>query len=267
MPTNMETDVVVAGRDRDRSASDRDSMSSAHDVTADERDFLSDQRDARAHDREQALGQIDREAEGDRKAALRDRRAARGDRVNARDDRMAASSDRSLAFADRAEVLLDELTGCYRRPAGFLELEREIVRAELTEQQFVLVFIDVDGLKTVNDQDGLEAGDDLLREVARCTREGLRAYDVIIRQSGDQFVCGVPDLSIADVAERFQVANDELLISAGGSMSVGLAERAKGEGLASLIGRADAAMYGGRERRTSKGDRPGLQVTAEPTEE
>jgi len=244
--------VAAPTRDRDATAEARDKTAISHDETAEERDVLSEQRDERAVDREDASGDIDRDAKADRGAARRDRLSARGDRGHARDDREAASLDRSLAADEQAELLLDELTGCYRRAAGFLELEREIMKAERTDQPFVLAFLDVDGLKAVNDEQGHEAGDDLLREVVRCWREVLRSYDVFIRYGGDEFICGVADLPVAAVAERFETANNELRSRDHASVSVGLAERVRGEGLAALIERADAAMYEARERRTAE---------------
>lgn len=249
MHLNAKSASASPSRDRDATADDRDSTAIAHDVTAEERDALSDERDDRAVARDDASDAPDREAAADRSAALRDRQSAKSDRGHARDDRRAAASDRSLSTADRADLLLDELTGFYRRAAGFLELEREIMKAERTGELFVLAFIDVDGLKVVNDEQGHQGGDNLLREVARCMREVLRGYDVFIRYGGDEFICGVVGLPPEDVAQRFEAANTELHTRDRTSISVGLAERVSGEGLASLIERADAAMYEGRKRR------------------
>ncbi|MCX6399796.1 MAG: GGDEF domain-containing protein [Propionibacteriales bacterium] len=241
--------LATSARDRDSTATDRDKVAVGRDATADERDGHSDERDARADVRESVVIATDSEALGDRRAALHDRQAAGADRVNARFDRLAAASDRTLAERDRAELLLDELTGFYRRAAGFLALDREIVKAERTAQPFVLVFVDVDGLKAVNDQHGHEAGDLLLREVARCIRAVLRDYDICIRYGGDEFICAVTDLSLPKVAARFEAANEELNAVDHASVSVGLVERAPGEELPSLIGRADAAMYDARQQR------------------
>jgi diguanylate cyclase (GGDEF)-like protein len=244
------------GRFRKATADERDQTAIEHDATADERDVRSEQRDVRAAARESDAGEIDRAAASDRSGARRDRLAAKGDRVHARDDRFAASLDRAVAVADLAELLLDELTGLYRRGAGLLELEREVLVAERTEQPFVLAFVDVDDLKMINDQQGHAAGDAVLLEAARCMRGEFRGYDVLMRYGGDEFICGVAELPIATVAERFRAANFELMARKEASFSVGLAERAPGEGLASLIARADAAMYESRERRAAGGDGP-----------
>lgn len=249
MTSQLSLHLATAARDRDATADDRDKVARALDASADKRDAHSDRRDGRAEARDEAVNEVDTEAAADRHAALRDRQAAKGDRGRARDDRAAAWSDRILAEKDRAELLLDELTGFYRRAAGFLELEREILKAERTGQRFSLAFVDVDGLKVVNDEQGHEAGDLLLREVARCIRTVLRDYDVCIRYGGDEFICAMADLPVAQSEERFREVNDALAAGNHGSVSVGLVERERGENLASLIGRADAAMYEAREQR------------------
>ena len=237
-------------QDRDASAEARDQTAEAHDATADERDELATQRDGRADARDIAAGQIDLDAASDRNAARRDRLAARGDRTHAADDRKAAAIDRVLAALERTAWLRDELTGTYVRAAGLVELEREIIMAERTEHSYVLAFIDVDGLKTINDTFGHDVGDDHLREVVRCIRGVVRDYDVVVRYGGDEFICGMADVHGAEVVERFDRVNLALHEGNHASISVGVAEREKGEELAELISRADAAMYESRERRT-----------------
>lgn len=233
-------------RDRDLTADDRDAISDALDQTADERDRRAALRDARAALRDAASQAPDREAVADRHAAMRDRLAARCDRLHARDDRAAAKADRLLAAQDRAELFFDDLTGFYRRVSGLVELRREVLEAERTGKRFVLGFLDVDGLKAVNDGHGHEVGDATLREIAHCLRGVFREYDVFVRSGGDEFICGFVDLPIADVAERFDEVNDGLRARDHATVSVGLAERAPGEELESLIKRADAAMYEAR---------------------
>ena len=233
---------------RDASANDRDRISSSLDETASKRDELAGRRDARAEARDGAAGKVDTHAVRDRDAAMRDRLSAKGDRNHAEGDRGAAWNDRDLSAKERALMLQDSLTGSYRRAAGFLELEREIVKAERTEHSFVLSFIDVDGLKVVNDTQGHSAGDDLLRHVVRNVRQVVRDYDVIVRYGGDEFICGMADVTVADVRERLGRAN-HALHNENASVSVGVVLRMRGEGLAALIARADSAMYKGRKRQ------------------
>lgn len=130
-----------------------------------------------------------------------------------------------------------------------MELERELVKAERTDQQYVLGFIDVDGLKGVNDTQGHGAGDDLLRQVVDLVGGQLRDYDVVVRVGGDEFVCGLPDMALDEVRQRLDAVNATLRKTKAASISFGLVEREAGEDLEALIARADVAMYGARAAR------------------
>jgi len=137
----------------------------------------------------------------------------------------------------------------YLRGTGFLELEREVARAHRTKQALVLAFVDVDHLKALNDDHGHAAGDRLLVEVAKTLRSVLRSYDLIFRYGGDEFVCAIPCLELADAAERLVLVNTALAQGPEpGSVTAGLAELRPGDSTADLVARADAALY--RERQT-----------------
>jgi len=164
-----------------------------------------------------------------------------------------ALTDRGASATERASASLDDLTGVYLRGAGWLELERELARARRTEQSLVLAFIDVDHLKVINDSHGHAAGDRTLVEVARSITAKLRSYDLVMRYGGDEFVCAISGLSFADVKERLTFVSAPLAEAPErASVSVGLAELRSEDSLESLIARADAALYRGRqeERRT-----------------
>ena len=241
--------------DRGKTAKDRDRTAEGRDETAEARDGRSTERDQRAEARDERSDRVDVDSSADRIGARHDREAAAGDRGDSVSDRSAAASDRDLSRRERDELLLDGLTGAYQRPAGFLELEREIAKAERTDQPFVLGFIDVDGLKAVNDTQGHDEGDDLLRQVVDLVRGQLREYDVVVRFGGDEFVCGLPDLGLDEVRQRLEGVNSELRERKEASISFGVVEREPGEGLEALIRRADLAMYGARAtRRDAPGD-------------
>ncbi len=239
---------ALKSAERDQTAADRDEAAQAQDRSAADRDQRSESRDQRAEAREVEEGQADVEGASDRSAARRDRKAAAGDRKSASDDRDAARADRARAAADHAAQLLDGLTGAYRREAGFLELEREVAKAQRTQVGFVLAFIDVDHLKHTNDSLGHDFGDQRLAQVAKSVRADLRAYDVLVRYGGDEFLCGIAGMSLDDAAARFERVNVDLTEHDQGSISVGLAQLEPGEGIVDLIVRADTAMYATREK-------------------
>src|SRR6202165_791873 len=92
---------------------------------------------------------------------------------------------------------MDDLTGTLRRGTGLTALQREIARAHrVGGDGIVVAFMDVDGLKHVNDTAGHAAGDQLLREVAAAIRERGRSYDLVFRYGGDEFVCALVDVTL-----------------------------------------------------------------------
>jgi diguanylate cyclase (GGDEF)-like protein len=162
----------------------RDGAADERDRTAERRDREADERDRAAEGRDRADGRSllrDRErAAGDRELAARDRRLA------ARDRRLAAH-DRRRAARDRRQAGLDGLTGALRRERGLIDLQREIDRTRRSDGQLVLAFVDVDGLKAINDSFGHRAGDEALIEVAELLASGVRKSDVVARIGGDEF--------------------------------------------------------------------------------
>jgi diguanylate cyclase (GGDEF)-like protein len=110
-------------------------------------------------------------------------------------------------------------------------------------------------LKGVNDEHGHASGDRLLREVGSALREGLRAYDVVVRYGGDEFVCALPDSRLAAAERRFTDIGTALSSAiAGASVSIGLVELRGEESLEAVIDRADREMY---DRRRARRIRPG----------
>lgn len=241
-----------AADDRDSAARDRDARAVAHDVESDARDARADARDSRSEVREREAGGIDLAAAADRTAAVRDRKRGGSDRHKARDDRHAAASDRALSAAEREISSIDQLTGAHRRDTGIFELAREVDRAKRTKQPFVVAFVDVDRLKATNDELGHIVGDELLRDVAAAIRAHVRSYDLIVRFGGDEFVCGLPDVSVTEASERFMLVNADLAASHG-SISVGLTDLQAEDDLQSLIARADKAMYEQRRALSTSG--------------
>jgi diguanylate cyclase (GGDEF)-like protein len=252
---DAEHDDHADGRnERDRLAHDRDATASGHEQAAVARDQRAADRDSRATAREQFVIAVDPGAKSDRAEAVRDRQSAASDRAHAASDRNAAASDRLVSARDRSVSSIDGLTGAHRRDAGTVELERELARSQRTGQSLVLAFVDVVGLKVRNDELGHDAGDRLLRSVVEAMRANLRSYDLIVRFGGDEFVCGLVDLSLEEAALRFSLVSADLAEVEAASITVGLVERRPDEPLHSLIARGDDDLY--RQRRRSPGTEP-----------
>lgn len=123
------------------------------------------------------------------------------------------------------------------------------------------IMLDLDHFKSINDTRGHQAGDDVLREVARRLKSSVRPYDVIGRYGGEEFVVLLPDTSFEQslaVAERIRLAVREELSIGGGvplqvTISLGVScSNENDHGLSDLIARADEGLYkakhSGRDR-------------------
>lgn len=227
-------------------ARDRDLTSAQRDRAADARDEASRARDARAVDIAGATSDAEasllRQLEELSAKAAADRARAAAERERASQDRAEAARERARLEAELRSAHLDELTGAYRREMGRLALSHEIARARRSDGRFVLAFIDVDGLKDVNDRDGHAAGDRVLQTVVSAIRTRLRSFDPIVRYGGDEFVCGLCGTDLVEAQRRFESIGIAIEADARVGISVGLATLAEGDTADELTERADAAM-------------------------
>ena len=92
----------------------------------------------------------------------------------------------------------DPLTGLYNRRYMQETLEREIKRAQRDSKPISLLMLDVDHFKVVNDTHGHDAGDLVLKSLARFLAGNLRGEDVACRYGGEEFILIMPGLSLAD---------------------------------------------------------------------
>jgi diguanylate cyclase (GGDEF)-like protein len=186
----------------------------------------------------------------ERAQAARDRQRASEERRRAAADRRRAGEERKVAEAALQRAHRDELTGAHRRGFGEKALQAEIDRARRHDGSLVLVFVDIDGLREVNNRDGHPAGDALLIEAVTAIRSQMRSYEPIVRFGGDEFVCAIADIDLEQAKRRFVAVSDSLARSvAGARITVGLTELRAGDTLGELIERADAALLATRRGR------------------
>ncbi|MBN9422647.1 MAG: GGDEF domain-containing protein [Candidatus Accumulibacter sp. 66-26] len=163
---------------------------------------------------------------------------------------------------DKASDLVrhDQLTGTLNR-RGLEEIfAKEAGRAQRRHSPLCVALLDIDNFKKLNDTLGHAAGDAALIHLAAVIRETMRPQDTIARLGGEEFLILLPDTDIEDASRAvvrlqreltkkfFLHNNDKLLIT----FSAGVTSMAPGDSQASLIERADKAMYHAKQTGKNK---------------
>ena len=161
----------------------------------------------------------------------------------------------------KALLLVDQLTGLPNRRAFITLSEQALKLATRMERDVLMIFIDVDHLKQINDTHGHLVGDRALIDTARVLRESCREADLIARLGGDEFVAlmsvdsdQTAELVCERIKARLETHNSEIDRGYELSLSLG-AKRSKAEGtmLADLLAQADTALY---EQKRGRGRPP-----------
>ncbi len=170
---------------------------------------------------------------------------------------LAAARSRMAALETRAEI--DPLTDLVNRRGLDRELKRALAYVKRYGTSAVLVYLDLDGFKSVNDRYGHAAGDTVLKAVAMVLTRHVRASDLVARIGGDEFV-----VLLWNVAESDAQTKARSLEAAVGRMTapyrdVTLSVGASAGGAtllpldtpASVLERADRVMYARKTSRRS----------------
>ncbi|MES2760408.1 MAG: GGDEF domain-containing protein [Pseudomonadota bacterium] len=145
----------------------------------------------------------------------------------------------------------DQLTGSLNRRGLDDVFERETARSDRRGTPLCLAILDLDDFKRLNDTYGHLAGDNALKHLVKVIKETLRSMDVIARFGGEEFLILLPETTVEAAAQTmtrlqreltkhfFLHENEKLLIT----FSAGVALRIANETQATLVARADKAMY------------------------
>jgi len=162
-------------------------------------------------------------------------------------------TNRELAMANeevRRLAITDALTGCYNRRFFDQVERREIQRHRRYGSPLSVVFVDVNRFKQLNDTLGHEAGDSVLRAIARILLRQVRSSDYVIRWGGDEFMMlltctyAQAERKCAELKAAFHADPATAGLPGGVGLSTGAAEVSKeAETLADAIRLADERMY------------------------
>lgn len=210
-------------------------------------------------------------------SVMRDTRATQAETLRSRDQIVTARKDvhdaevRIQELESKLEQLSelvreDQLTGSLNRRGLDDAFERETARSERRKTSLCIAMLDLDDFKRLNDTHGHSAGDEALIHLVRVIKDTLRTMDVIARFGGEEFLIVLPDTTLDEAMQTvtrvqreltkriFMHNNEKLLIT----FSAGVALRRENEDQASIVKRADEALY--KAKRAGKN----RVVAAEP---
>jgi diguanylate cyclase (GGDEF)-like protein len=144
------------------------------------------------------------------------------------------------------EVRTDPLTGVHNRRGLDDALGAQLALMSRYKSPFSVLMLDIDLFKQVNDQQGHLNGDRLLQELARLFDQCIRETDIVARYGGEEFVVVMPHTDLAGAcifSDRLRAAVAEQMPI---TISGGVAAAQEGDTAETLLGRADAALYGAK---------------------
>jgi diguanylate cyclase (GGDEF)-like protein len=142
----------------------------------------------------------------------------------------------------------DPLTGLANRRGGEKDIAAEISRARRQNTSLSCVLLDLDHFKEVNDTFGHQAGDYVLREISALLRRTVRAYDILVRWGGEEFLVVLPGVDHEQalrLAERIRQAVENMPLAGIGGVtaSVGVAALGNDYSFDAMFAAADRRLY------------------------
>ncbi len=157
-------------------------------------------------------------------------------------------------------AVTDKLTGLYNRYKFYQVANQEIERSKRHNRPLSLILFDIDWFKKINDTYGHDAGDRVLRSIAKLLHNNLRKYDLIFRWGGEEFIVLAPETDATNakkLAEKIRtlISSYDFKEPKEVTVSLGVAELGENDtDIDSLVKRADNALYiskkDGRNRTT-----------------
>lgn len=151
----------------------------------------------------------------------------------------------------RGLIHVDHLTGAMNRGGLDQAFRRETAHADRHDTPLGIALIDIDNFKILNDTHGHQAGDAALVHLSQIMMKSLRPGDALVRFGGEEFLILFPHSVLEQARKALRRLQDELARlpftyqgkDLGLTFSAGVTARKPGEAQASVIGRADQALY------------------------
>jgi diguanylate cyclase (GGDEF)-like protein/PAS domain S-box-containing protein len=151
----------------------------------------------------------------------------------------------------RRIALLDPLTEMGNRRYAELNLKFRLAERERYDWPFGILFIDIDHFKDINDHYGHDTGDDILKMIAKTLQNSLRAFDVVCRWGGEEFLAIIINVDtdrlrtvgekLRSMVEQSSITSNSQIIQA--TISIGATIAKDKESTEELVRRADQLMY------------------------
>lgn len=130
----------------------------------------------------------------------------------------------------------DPLTGIANRRVFLQRLE---AMSADPAQRYAILMLDLDDFKLINDMHGHQHGDQVLIDVVRILAEHMRVTDLLARYGGEEFIIAMPRTELPEAVAAGERLRQQVVLRSPVSISVGCAERARGEAADEVIRRAD----------------------------
>lgn len=148
-------------------------------------------------------------------------------------------------------ALLDPLTEIGNRRYGEIKLNEAFNAWERYKIPFGILYLDIDNFKTINDQNGHDIGDQILKMITRTLMKNLRPFDFLSRWGGEEFIAiiiNIKEDELFNMANRLRmlVEKSNLFLKnkiVNATISIGVAIVNKKDTIESLIKRADSLLY------------------------